>query len=433
MGSGSGISTNRANCFVTDSFWEALGMEVPPRGPHLANWFDHVFAEDRDSAMDNVAAHLADPTMPFDQTLRMRAADGHTVLVRARGVAIRRHGAPDRMLGTHTVINDLRRDDLSNKLSEVLALSNDAIVVWSPGCGVKRWNRGAERLYGLLRPAILRHHHFDHLAPVFPRPWPEIEHQVAAGEPWRGEVEWTRPDGRKVITDTQIERITVDHRGTLLLQVDHDITDKMELAERQRTMSRELNHRVKNLFAVIRALTKLTARGQRDIATLVDNLDRRISALAAAHIVSLGHETVDGAPLDEILHAVLSAYPPTPAALSLDGPTLRLSQERVTPMGLILNELATNALKHGAWSTTGGHIAVRWRVREAEGGFLLAIRWTETAPGFAAPDTSASGFGTQLIDLSVRQLGATMRHSWGAEGLDLMLTLEVTPGQIGGR
>lgn len=423
----------RENCFVTDEFWEALGLDPIGRHHKFSHWIDRVFEEDRESVMANVAAHLADPAVPFDQTMRMRAADGHTLLVRSRGVAFGGKGEPARMLGSHTILSDMRRNDLTDKLSEVLWLSSDAIVVWSRTCGVKRWNRGAEQLFGLPKPAILRGQHFDQLSPTFPQPFSEIERQVASGTPWGGEVEWTRPDGRKVITETKLQRISVNCGVALILEVDHDITHKVELAQRQRTMSRELSHRVKNLFAVTRSLVKLTARGHSDVPMFVAELDRRISALAAAHVASLGHAELDGAPLIEVLTAVLSAYPPHPAALSMAGPPIILAQDRLTAMGLVLNELATNALKHGAWGTVGGHVAVDWAVSKAEGGDVLSIRWKETVPDFVPPATVTPGFGTQLIDLSLRQLAGTLSRRFGPEGLELTLIQPIAPGQPASR
>ena len=112
------------------------------------------------------------------------------------------------------------------------------------------------------------------------------------------------------------------------------------------------------------------------------------------------------------------------------GPSRYLTQERLTPMGLVLNELATNALKYGAWQTPGGHVAVDWTVSEVEGGHVLAIHWKETVPGFVPPGTITPGFGTRLIDLSVRQLSGTLSRRFGPEGLELTLTQAVTPGQL---
>ncbi len=416
---------NQSNVYISAMFWRALGQDPAQCAHKLDVWLSHVFEEDRESVVANLKAHVADPEVPFDRTVRMHRPNGNSALVRSRGVAIRENGRPVRMIGSHVILSDTRPNEVTERLSEIMALSKDAIIVWSQACGVKRWNRGAERLFGVVKPAILHHSHIDRLAPVFQEDWDTIEHQISSGGTWIGQVEWTCEDGRKVVTETQLQRLAVNGGVTLILEVDRDITAEVALAQHHRTVMRELNHRVKNLFAVIRALIKMTARGQTEVPTLVHNLDQRISALAAAHVVSLGHDTKNGAPLDELLRAVLTAYPADPASLRIEGCPLWLPQDHITPMGLILNELATNALKYGAWSTPEGLVTISWSLSGKDGARLLILDWREHSPGFEPPDTEKRGFGSQLLDLSVRQMAASVSRRFGPEGLQLSLVVEL--------
>lgn len=418
---------DRTQLYVSPMFWHALGFQNEVPGHTLKGWLEQTFEEDRESILVNLNAHIENPAVPFDRTLRMRRADGDSVTVRSRGVAIRDGGVAVRMIGSLVIVSDTRLGELSDRLSEIMALSRDAIVVWSHCCGVKRWNRGAERMFGLVKPAILNRNHFDRLSPRFQEDWGTIEQRVRAGKTWVGQVEWMREDGRKVVTETQLHRVDVSCGVGLFLEIDRDITQEHALAQQHRTVMRELNHRIKNLFSVIRALVKLTAKGQTEVPPLVRDLDKRISALAAAHITSLGHETHDGAPIDELFAAVLGAYPADPAALVIEGPRTFLAQSYITPVGLILNELATNAVKYGAWSVPDGTVAISWTVSEAEAGLLLSVRWVERTPGFVPPEQTEPGFGSQLIDLSVRQLGATLSRRFAPDGLKISLTMEISP------
>ena len=202
-----------------------------------------------------------------------------------------------------------------------------------------------------------------------------------------------------------------------------------EARDRADLLARELNHRVKNLFAVIRSLVKLSAMGQDDVPLLVRELDQRIAALAAAHTVSLGCESTDGGPLGEILGAVLSPYPAEGSALSIDGPPVDLPQSKITPMGLILNELATNALKYGAWSTREGRVAVTWSLTREAGATRILLVWKEHSPGFSVPDAAPPrrGFGTDLVEMSSAQLQSVMTRAIEPDGIRITLEFEIEP------
>lgn len=420
---------NQSNVYISAMFWRALGQDPDLCAHKLDVWLSHVFEEDRESVVANLKAHLADPEVPFDRTVRMHRPNGNSALVRSRGVAIRENGRALRMIGSHVILSDTRPNELTERLSEVMALSKDAIIVWSHACGVKRWSRGAERMFGVVKPAIVHRSHIEHLSAVFQEDWDTIEHQIRAGGTWIGQVEWTCEDGRKVITETQLQRLAVRCGVTLILEVDRDITAEVALAQHHRTVMRELNHRVKNLFAVIRALIKMTAKGRTEVPTLVHNLDQRISALAAAHVVSLGHDTKNGAPLEELLQAVLTAYPADAASLRIEGCcALWLPQDHITPMGLILNELATNALKYGAWSTPEGVVTISWSLSGNDDARLLIMEWREHSPCFEPPESEKRGFGSQLLDLSVRQMAASVSRRFGPEGLQLSLVVDVSGG-----
>ena len=96
--------------WMSTKFWETFGHD-PSRKKHLASeWQDMIFPEDRELALKNFQAHLADPTHPYDQVVRYRHRDGSTVWVRCRGMAVRdADGTPRRMLGAHTDVTALKK------------------------------------------------------------------------------------------------------------------------------------------------------------------------------------------------------------------------------------------------------------------------------------------------------------------------------------
>ena len=201
--------------------------------------------------------------------------------------------------------------------------------------------------------------------------------------------------------------------------------DARREAERERDraqlLAREINHRVKNLFAVIGSIVALAGRDAPEARGVLGGLKDRIGALAAAHTASQGEFDGDVVSLDRIVETVLAPYGregSEGSSVETDGPHVPLRFEAVTPMGLILHELATNATKHGALSVPTGRVRVRWS-HPAEG--RVRLEWTETGGPPIAKKPAAGGFGSLLLQQAVKQLGATVRRHWPPEGFRMTL------------
>jgi two-component sensor histidine kinase len=130
--------------------------------------------------------------------------------------------------------------------------------------------------------------------------------------------------------------------------------------------------------------------------------------------------------LSDIAGRVLAPYDAaTGGAFTIAGPEVHLSADQVTPVALILHELATNAAKYGALSQPGGSLALRWTTEPvAAGGPAVALIWRETGgPEVdAAARQPGSGFGTQMTNISAKQLGGTITREWPDEGALVTLT-----------
>jgi two-component system CheB/CheR fusion protein len=128
--------------------------------------------------------------------------------------------------------------------------------------------------------------------------------------------------------------------------------------------------------------------------------------------------------LAELVAALVGTLAPKPSKLQVEGSPTTLPAQVTTPMALILHELATNALKYGAWSTDHGYLTVTWRV-EIE---ILHFRWREHDGPKIAP-AMREGLGSSLIKQSLP--GATVRHDLRADGLECEITLPLpTPDEI---
>lgn len=185
-----------------------------------------------------------------------------------------------------------------------------------------------------------------------------------------------------------------------------------EARDRADLLARELNHRVKNLFAVVLAIVKLSARDAPEARPVTNGIADRIMALLKAHEVSqgeLGQATVG---LSVLIETTLAPYRSPALTASIEGPAVTLDGRTITPLGLVLHELTTNAVKYGAWSRPGGTIAVEW-VRE---GSDVILTWREAGTPITE-QPQRQGFGSMLMTSSARQLGGSIDREFGPDGV----------------
>ncbi|MGU3495636.1 HWE histidine kinase domain-containing protein [Xanthobacteraceae bacterium A53D] len=181
----------------------------------------------------------------------------------------------------------------------------------------------------------------------------------------------------------------------IVLRHNELLADERSKAEvRQRLLNEELNHRVKNILALIKSLISHPVAPDTGLDTYIETLAGRIKALAHAHDQVVRGD--GGGLLGDLLAAELSPYRDS-SSVVLDGPTALLDARAFSVMALVLHELATNAAKYGALTVGEGRLDVTWSALE-DG--ACEILWTESnGPPVRPP--SRRGFGTVLVDRSV--------------------------------
>lgn len=205
-----------------------------------------------------------------------------------------------------------------------------------------------------------------------------------------------------------MQNITRRHRDTEALKAD---------AEQQRLLSRELNHRVKNLFAMILAITSQTLRRVPDKGP-VDALIGRLRAMSAANDI-LMRKDWQAAHVIEIAETVAGEIGAR-ERMDLSGPDVEIDAQPALSLTMVLHELGTNALKYGALTAQDGRIAVSWDRIDVDGVARLRIVWRETGgPAAVAPEQK--GFGSQLVAMGVAP-GSTVDLDYGETGLTVVLT-----------
>ncbi|MDG2570661.1 HWE histidine kinase domain-containing protein [Vibrio parahaemolyticus] len=223
-----------------------------------------------------------------------------------------------------------------------------------------------------------------------------------------GKESWTRVSGIPL-------RDSHGHaNGALTVMVDIDDIKRSE--EHQRLLSNELNHRVKNTLTTVQSIASQTLRNASTTEEARDALEGRLLALSRAHDV-LTRENWEGAELREIAAQAVEPYSSRGEdRLHLRGPEVRLPPRMALALAMVLQELATNAVKYGALSNPTGEIRITWKV-EGEAPARLHFQWEESGgPPVQVP--SRRGFGTRLIERSLAQdLDGDVRIEFASTGV----------------
>jgi two-component sensor histidine kinase/sensor domain CHASE-containing protein len=195
-----------------------------------------------------------------------------------------------------------------------------------------------------------------------------------------------------------------------------------EQASIRNSLTRELNHRVKNTLANVLSILALTRRRTNTLEEFADGLDGRIRALSATHDL-LTQSDWGTTPIRSVIEAELLPYAhASDHQVELQGPHIELAPNDALSLGLATHELATNAAKYGSLSMPGGKVAVHWKlISEA----LVRLEWQESGGPPVAPNRGR-GFGTDLIERIVaHELKHEVQLEFLPEGVRCVLTIPV--------
>lgn len=255
------------------------------------------------------------------------------------------------------------------------------------------------------------------------RAWEVWRHCLATGEPYEieyrlrhhsGEYRWTL--GRATAmrgADGQIVRWI----GTCT-----DIDAAKRQATQIEVLSRELSHRIKNIFAVIGSLISMSARQAPEHKEFASGIRQRVGALGRAHEFVRPHSEESRNPgIDTTLHSliaeILSPYPAyDEGRIEISGADEPVDDRSATPLALLIHELATNATKYGSLSNESGKVRIATVVANDD----LVLEWAEVGGPAVAGEPERTGFGTVLSEISIRdQLGGQLERHWEARGLQV--------------
>src|SRR5436190_3348577 len=250
-------------------------------------------------------------------------------------------------------------EENAQQLASIVESSDDAIISKDLAGVIKSWNRGAERLFGYAASEVIGRP----ITILIPRDRideePSILQRLRRGEPIdHYETVRRRKDGDLIDISLTISPIFgADGRVMGASKIARDITVAKRAQEQQKVLLAEIMHRVKNTLATVQAIASQTLR--RAPADERDAFTARLHALSKAHDL-LTSDKWDRAPLRDVAGAALEPF--QQSRFTLEGPDSWLNPSMSLQVTLALHELATNAAKYGALSSTTGRVCLRWEM-----------------------------------------------------------------------
>jgi PAS domain S-box-containing protein len=199
-------------------------------------------------------------------------------------------------------------------------------------------------------------------------------------------------------------------------QVGRVLERKQDL-ERQHDLLAELNHRVKNMLAVVVGMATQTARTAETIGAFQESFTGRVMSLSRTYSALTSSEW-HRIGLGELLAGVIAPYADAPSErVSLSGPLVALAPKMAIALSIVVHELATNARKFGGLASAGGRLDIAWNRADTASGPAFELIWREFRPGvLEAPEKTR--FGLRLVETSVRhELRGTAERSFEADGV----------------
>ncbi|MCL4765551.1 MAG: sensor histidine kinase [Hyphomicrobiaceae bacterium] len=213
--------------------------------------------------------------------------------------------------------------------------------------------------------------------------------------------------------------------ASLSVAANHITAREQELRtneERIQTIVHELNHRSKNLLAIIQVIARQSARRCTDVPEFLRSFSERLAGIARSHDI-LTERGWGAVPIMELMDAHMGPFLRAGGRVKCSGPDVALQASAAQDIGMVLHELATNAAKYGALSTSSGRIEIEWQKTAAPSGKQgLELRWTEVG-GPAVTPPARKGFGHTLLERVVASIGGSADVDWRKDGLTCTIIL----------
>ncbi|MFN4142144.1 PAS domain S-box protein [Aestuariivirga sp.] len=348
----------------------------------------------------------SDPASGGEYRAEYRVIHRHTGRRRwlmATGRVFFERGKATRLLGTVQDISDRRRYEEELRMSEErlqIGLAAAKLGHWSWDAGTDRldFSDQACAIFGVVKSPRLTWRRLQRL--LHPEDAPlavkAVKASLESGEDYTIEYRVLRPDGTRAWVAAR-GRPVYGKNGMPpgMIGVVQDITERKRSEEKIRLLMAEVNHRSKNMLAVVQSIAHQTsAKGSP--RSFAHRFSERLQGLAASHDL-LVNNAWQGVELSDLVASQLSHFRDlVRQRIVFSGPCIELRPAAAQALGMALHELATNAGKYGSLSGENGCVAIDWRISAQGAERRFHMSWQESGgPAVEAP--AASGFGTKLI------------------------------------
>jgi PAS domain S-box-containing protein len=254
------------------------------------------------------------------------------------------------------------------------------------------------------------------------------------GEPGSTEIHYRRKDGSEFWASVLI--CPVRDRDEKIVQYFAsfvDLTKHMDEESQMRSLIEELNHRVKNTLATVQSIVWQALRANKDPKQIADSIESRLFALSRSHDL-LSEENWKSAGLVAVIENALEPFGVKNGRadrLIIQGEDYRVTPKLTLALSIVMNELATNAVKYGAFSNDTGSIDIRWDLAslpQEESG--LTLRWEEkNGPPVTLP--TRKGFGTRVLERGLaHELACSVNLDFRPEGFVCTIHLPAPNGAL---
>lgn len=287
------------------------------------------------------------------------------------------------------------------RLASIVEWSFDAIISKDLNSIITSWNPAATRLFGYTEEEAVGKSVLMLIPEHLQAEEVSIIERIRRGEAVESfETTRRRKDGSLVAVSITISPIK-NARGRIIgaSKIARDITAAKEDERRIRLLMREVNHRVKNQFAVILSMVRETTKRASDPAEVESQIRERIMALSRSHDLLVTSDWT-GASLRDLVLEHLRPFGHEDR-ISVSGPDITLQSNAVQALGMAFHELGTNSAKYGALANDKGRLSVKWTFRmDDQGRPELVLYWEEISPSIAGPldgEDARKGFGTVVL------------------------------------
>jgi PAS domain S-box-containing protein len=236
-----------------------------------------------------------------------------------------------------------------------------------------------------------------------------IEHRIRRAS--EGEYRWFQ---------TRASPLVDDDRRAEWFGTSTDVNELRRLQDQQAVLLREVHHRTRNLLGIVSSIARRTLARSGSLEAFKERFEHRLAALA--RVQGLVAQDCRVADFGELVRLEIAAHglDVDGERVRIEGPPVTVAEKAMETLALAIHELATNATKHGAFSSEGGRLRIRWWVRPDQ---WLVLEWLET--GLTAhPTTAQRGYGRELIEVALPYaLGAQTSYELGPDRLVCVIEL----------